>query len=161
MMKEKMNTHYTDTPALAERKHWMGVLAKSLNQELEQAWEKLEPKPEFTFLREPEMGLVMVRARAGNTGQRFHLGEMAMTRCVVMLRNGIAGHSFVAGRCPRKSELAAIFDALLQDPIRHDEIADSLIQTLVRTQAERKAKKLSESGATKVEFFTMIRGEDE
>lgn len=157
----KIQNTNTDGFSVAERQHWMGVLAKGLDQELEQAWDELHSKPEFTFLREPEVGLTMVRARAGNTGQRFHLGEMAMTRCVVALESGITGHSYVAGRCPRKAELAAIFDALLQDPGRHKDLYASIIQPMVRSEEDRKSKKLAQTAATKVEFFTMIRGEDE
>ncbi|PBP63203.1 phosphonate C-P lyase system protein PhnG, partial [Pseudomonas syringae] len=35
-----------------------------------------------------------------------------------------------------------------------------LIKPLARAQAERRARKDAEAAATKVEFFTLVRGED-
>ena len=67
-------------------------------------------------MRGPETGLVMVRGRAGGSGSPFNLGEMTVTRCTVQLGSGTAGHAYIAGRDERQAELAAVADALLQDP---------------------------------------------
>src|SRR5690606_793551 len=104
------------SPERTARQRWMSVLAKARNEELDRAWAELADKPRWRSLRKPEAGMVMVRARAGGTGGRFNLGEMTVTRCAVQLDGGATGHAYVAGRDGRKAELAALFDALLQDP---------------------------------------------
>ena len=81
-----------DQPAAADldaqRKRWMGVLARCDGTALAQRLVAFEPLPEFGYLRPPEPGSVMVRGRAGGTGVPFHLGEMTVTRCTVRLGDG-------------------------------------------------------------------------
>ena len=100
------------------RRRWMAALAKAAPGALERAWADLADRPEYGFLRRPEIGSAMVRGRAGGNGRRFNLGEMTVTRCSVRLADGTAGHAYVAGRDKRHAELAAVFDALMQDPAR-------------------------------------------
>ena len=146
--------------ATAARQAWMGLLAKAAPADLESAWDALEPKPAWRWLRKPETGLVMVRGRAGGSGQAFNLGEMTVTRCVLVTEAGVTGHAHVAGRNARHAELAAAFDALLQDETRHAALADSLLAPLTRKRAEAERQEAEAAAATKVEFFTMVRGED-
>uniref|UniRef100_UPI0016890F4D phosphonate C-P lyase system protein PhnG n=1 Tax=unclassified Calothrix TaxID=2619626 RepID=UPI0016890F4D len=64
---------------------------------LEKLVKNLGNLPEYSFLRSPEIGLAMVRGRAGGTGEAFNLGEITMTRCVVQLENleeAIAGFGY-------------------------------------------------------------------
>lgn len=70
------------------RQRWMKVLAKASLEDLEDAVQKTGSRPDYQFLRNPETGMVMVRARAGGTGQRFNLGEITVTRCVVRTDDG-------------------------------------------------------------------------
>jgi alpha-D-ribose 1-methylphosphonate 5-triphosphate synthase subunit PhnG len=142
------------------RRHWISVLAKADRAELESAWAHLSPQPAYSLLRRPETGLVMIRGRIGGTGDRFNLGEMTMTRCAVRMDQGAAsttGFSFVAGRDHRHAELAAVFDALLQDPTRRSELHRALIEPLAQAQQERRRRRAAETAATRVEFFTMVR----
>ena len=80
----------------------------------------------YRVLRGPEAGLVMVRGRAGGGGAPFNLGEMTATRCTVRTEAGFVGHAYVAGRNERQAELAALADALLQDPAAADRIAGQM-----------------------------------
>ena len=82
------------------------------------------------MLRGPEAGLVMVRGRAGGGGSPFNLGEMTVTRCTVRTETGFVGHAYVAGRESRRAELAALVDALMQDPDRCAEIETAVIAPL-------------------------------
>lgn len=141
------------------RRFWMGLLAKSPVAEVENAWDGLENKPEFCFLRQPETGLIMVRAKAGGEGARFNLGEMLVTRCTVRIGSGQVGCAFIMGRSHRHAELAAIFDALLQNRNRHDEIRARVIDPLERIYQENLKKKSEKVAATKVDFYTLVRGE--
>src|SRR5580692_3071512 len=100
------------------RQHWMSVLARAPAEAIESALTRLGPLPVWTRVRGPETGLVMVRGRAGGSGSPFNLGEMTVTRCTVRMNSGLAGHAYVSGRDERQAELAAVADALLQDPAR-------------------------------------------
>ena len=136
----------------------MSVLAKAATDELEAAWESLGAQPTFDFLRRPETGLVMVRGRAGGVGAQFNLGEMTVTRCSVRLSDGRIGHAYVGGRDRRKSELAAVFDALLQGEGTRNGLEDTLIAPLAEAQSRRCEDIRARAAATRVDFFTMARG---
>lgn len=147
-------------PDIAERKRWMRVLARAPREALENAWADLAERPRYEWLRKPEAGLVMVRGRAGGTGQPFNLGEMTVTRCAVRLANGASGHAYVAGRDRRCAELAAIFDGLMQLPALQRQLQRSLIDPLDAAQTERCRLRSEKAAATKVDFFTLARGGD-
>ncbi len=140
------------------RRHWMGVLARAPEEELVGAWERLAEKPGYQLLRAPETGLAMVQARMGGTGRPFNLGEMTITRCTVRTQQGRAGHAYVPGRHPRHAELAAVFDALLQDGSCRDTLLRTLIQPLQEQEEQRRRRLALKTAATKVDFFTMVRG---
>ncbi|EGH45412.1 phosphonate metabolism protein PhnG [Pseudomonas syringae pv. pisi str. 1704B] len=55
--------------------------------------------------------------------------------------------------------MAALADAHLQGAQQAWWLSE-LIEPLARAQAERRARKDAEAAATKVEFFTLVRGED-
>lgn len=150
----------------AERPRWMAILARAVTTELEAAWNALADKPAYRLLRKPETGLVMARGRVGGDGAPFNLGEIAVTRCAVQFADGRGGFGptgfgYVAGREARKSELAALFDGLLQDPARRDALLASVIAPLAAAQARRKADTRADAARTKVDFFALERGEDE
>jgi alpha-D-ribose 1-methylphosphonate 5-triphosphate synthase subunit PhnG len=138
----------------------MSVLALATTAELEGCWAALGQTPRYTWLRRPETGLVMVRGRAGGTGARFNLGEMTVTRCTVQLDDGTLGHAWVGGRDPRHAELVAVLDALLQDVTRTAALTEVVVEPLARAQAARRAAARTRAAASRVEFFTMVRGED-
>ena len=146
------------------RQLWLAVLAKASVDELEAAWDALDSKPVYRALRPGETGLVMVRGRIGGTGQKFNLGEMTMTRAAVQLLDTAGavtwtGFGHVAGRSVRRAELVALFDALLQDPARHDGIDRAVIAPFAARHDAAKAAQATKVAASKVDFFTMVRGE--
>lgn len=144
-------------PADTERQHWMGLLARAATADLE-AWGQTAGVPEYAWLRKPETGLVMVRARAGGTGERFNLGEMTVTRCALRVAGGESGVAYVAGRSHRHAELAAVADALLQGDARAA-VERTLLAALARAEAERRGAMRRKAEATRVEFFTLVRGD--
>lgn len=151
-------------PEHAARRRWMSVLARANADELEQAIaavrETLGELPAYRLIRRPEVGMTMVRARAGGTGRPFNLGEMTMTRCTLRSDDGLVGTSYVAGRSQRHAELAALFDALLQDAARRPQVLALVIDPLARAQELRRNRRVERSAATRVDFFTVVRGED-
>lgn len=143
----------------AARARWMGVFARARAEELQDGLDMLDAPVSYTFLRRPETGLVMVRGRSGGTGNPFNLGEMSVTRCAVRLADGVVGHSYAAGRDIRKAELAAVLDALMQTDQRM-KLETGVVAPLSRKQADARALKSRKAAATKVEFFTMVRGDN-
>jgi alpha-D-ribose 1-methylphosphonate 5-triphosphate synthase subunit PhnG len=137
------------------RRHWMSVLARAAAAELESCLTASGGVPAYQRLRGPESGLVMVRGRAGGGGGKFNLGEMTVTRCTVRTAAGQVGHAYVAGRDARQAELAAVFDALLQDPARGDALRAGVIAKLADEQAAKRAEVARKAAATKVQFFAM------
>ena len=106
----------------------------------------------------------MVRGRIGGTGQPFNFGEMTMTRAAIQLVDEAGavthtGFGHIAGCSAKRAELVALFDALLLDPARHDELTTSIVDVLGARQAAEKAAGADKFAATKVDFFTMVRGE--
>jgi len=146
--------------ATATRQRWMSVLALASTDDLERGWSDLAVRPGYRRLRGPEVGLVMVRARAGGTGTRFNLGEMTVTRCSVELEDGTTGHAYAGGRDRRHAELSAVFDALLQRPATTELLQRTLVEPLARAQHARRQATATRAAASRVEFFTLVRGED-
>ena len=152
-----------DKRADASRAAWMGTLARAKPAELAARWAalcaELPDEPEWRLLRGPETGMVMVCGRAGGDGQAFNLGEMTVTRCTVRLSDGAVGHAYVAGRDGRHAEIAAAVDALMLDSRRATAEA-IVVRPLAEAQAARRDLAARQAEATKVEFFTLVRGED-
>lgn len=142
------------------RQRWLSVLAQAPLPALEAAWAAVEARPPLEPLRRPEIGLVMVRGRMGGSGRRFNLGEMTVTRCALRTAEGTVGHGYVQGRDKRKAELVAAFDALLQDPGRREALVEAVVEPLAAEQAAAAAAAARKAAATRVEFFTLVRGED-
>lgn len=153
-----MDTTLDNKPIEADgRQQWMRVLARAGSQ-LDAYGEPLRALA-YRLIRPPEIGMVMVRGRIGASGAAFNLGEMTVIRCVVQLENGCTGHSYIAGRSKPHAELAALADAHLQGG-RQQHWLDSLIAPLAQQQSAQRAAKAAQSAATKVDFMTLVRGED-
>nr|WKF60571.1 Alpha-D-ribose 1-methylphosphonate 5-triphosphate synthase subunit PhnG [Paraburkholderia busanensis] len=149
------------------RRAWMAVLARTSRADLEAALQRAlhgRPAPAYDWLRPPEIGLAMVRGRVGGSGDPFNLGEATVTRATLRLRVaegetaavGVACH---LGRDRRRAELAALADALLQLPEHRDALHRQLIEPFAAQQAGQRAARREEAAATRVEFFTMVRGD--
>lgn len=145
----------------AERCRRLEILARADRELLESVWASLGEPAAFRRLKQPETGLVMLRARAGGTGRQFNFGEMTLTRCVVALEaDGLMGVGYVPGRDTRKAELVALFDALAQRAGFAERIEREIVQPVAQTRADARRRRDAKVAATKVDFFTMVRGED-
>lgn len=142
------------------RKEWLSLLAKAPRELVGKFAGYLDgDAPGFTWLRAPETGGVMVQGRAGGTGDAFNLGEMTVTRCSLRLESGEVGHGYVQGRSREKARLAALCDALMQTG-RASEVRERVLEPVAAEMASVRARRKAKADATKVEFFTMVRGED-
>lgn len=142
-----------------DRRGWMGLLARAPEARLMALWQGYAPQPGFDWLRRPEIGAVMVRGRMGGTGAPFNLGEMTVTRCSLALADGTVGHAYVQGRGKARAEAAALIDALMQTPAA-EAVRKSILDPLAEGMAAARETRAAKAAATKVDFFTLVRGED-
>ena len=119
--------------------------------------------PSYVWLRRPEIGLAMVRARTGGTGQQFNLGEMSVTRCALRLSSGEMGVAYVAGRDAQHAAWAAVFDALLQSDsaAQVEQVEQIVLAPIEQALAAQRALTEARAEATRVDFMTMVREENE
>lgn len=142
----------------AGRKRALDVLAAAPARALAERWERFGDKPQHQRLRGPETGLVMVRGRIGGGGAPFNLGEATVSRASVRIITGEVGHGYCLGRDLDKAEAIAVIDALRQrEPTRVDA---EIIAPLEALMAGADAKRADETAATRVDFFTMVRGDN-
>lgn len=143
----------------ADRKAWMSLLAKAPKGRVAELLDATMQRPNFAWLRAPEIGSSMVRARAGGTGAPFNLGEVTVTRCALTLESGEVGHAYIQGRRKADAEAAALVDALMQGEAV-ELLSKSVLEPLRTEQATKRSDRATKAAATKVEFFSMARGED-
>lgn len=135
------------------------VLALTPRERLEPRWSALGIDCPHRRVRGPETGMAMVRGRMGATGSAFNLGEMTMARASVTLEDGALGHGWVRGRDLRHAELIALIDACAQQEALRERIDSELIAPLAEELAAHHAEASRTAAATRVDFFTMVRGE--
>lgn len=148
------------------RRARLSMLARAPEAELLALWESWldgRREPAHEMLRPPEIGTVMVRGRAGATGAPFNLGEMTVTRASVRLSDGAGqgsvGHGHVQGRSRDGARVAALIDALCEAG-QADALEAAILGPLRRSAERRKVERAQKAAATKVEFFTMVRGDN-
>ncbi|MBN2232284.1 MAG: phosphonate C-P lyase system protein PhnG [Deltaproteobacteria bacterium] len=142
------------------RPEWIKLLARAGVADLEGVIDDIPVEVRYTFLKPPETGLLMAQGRTGGDGAPFNLGEVPVTRCVVAIEgSGTRGFACVLGRAPRKAELAAVIDALMQHPLHHNRLRDGFFDDCRRRLAAREQEARTAAAATRVDFFTMVRGD--
>lgn len=146
------------------RAAWLGLLARSdpalLAARVEALTAEMDPVPTSRWLRAPETGSTMIRGRTGGTGAPFNLGEMTVTRCTLALQDGTVGHAMVPGRDRAHAERVALADALLCRPATRAMVEREVLAPLTDAAEARARDGAEKAEATKVDFFTMVRGED-
>jgi len=143
------------------RRRAMGLLARALASELAEPLKQRFPDHGAKDLKPVETGLVMLRGRAGGDGAPFNLGEATVTRAVVELPGGERGYAHVLGRDAERARLAAILDALWKKPHQRRMVETCVLEPIAERLEAVRAKKSAVIAATRVDFFTLRRGEDE
>ncbi len=151
--------HGPGAPALT-RQEWLGLMARAPGRRLAELSRASGITAPFAWLRPPEIGTIMIRGRAGGTGAPFNLGEMTVTRASLRLESGQVGHGHVQGRDKAAAEWAALIDALMQTD-RAPAIATAVLTPLAQEMAASAQTRAEKAAATRVEFFTLVRGEDQ
>ncbi|AXK82717.1 phosphonate C-P lyase system protein PhnG [Pseudolabrys taiwanensis] len=143
-----------------ERRAVMAVLAGAQADDIAGGLARIDGLSDFTELRPAETGLVMLRGRIGGDGAPFNAGEATVTRAAVQIASGEKGFAYVLGRDARKARLAALCDALWQSAAHRPAIEQHVLAPLRGAQDERRALRRAQTAATRVDFFTLVRGED-
>jgi alpha-D-ribose 1-methylphosphonate 5-triphosphate synthase subunit PhnG len=142
----------------ARRKAAMAVLAHSAATDIAAHLEAMA-LPAHEDLREPENGLVMVRGRVGGDGAPFNLGEATVSRAAVRLSTGEVGFGYTLGRDRHKAMLIALCDAMVQSSEFAAAVESDVIAPLRAVMIEQRTRKAAETAATRVDFYTLVRGE--
>ncbi|WP_276571574.1 phosphonate C-P lyase system protein PhnG [Bradyrhizobium sp. dw_78] len=147
-----------DNGKQALRKAAMAVLAYSDAAQIAARLDMMA-LPAHEDLREPENGLVMVRGRVGGDGAPFNLGEATVSRAAVRLVTGEVGFGYTLGRDRQKARLIALCDALIQTAGHADMVEAQVLAPLRAVVASDRHRRARETAATRVDFYTMVRGE--
>jgi len=142
----------------AQRKAAMAVLAHADAVDISGRLAALAV-PAHENLREPENGLVMVRGRIGGDGAPFNLGEATVSRAAVRLATGEVGFGYTLGRDREKARMIALCDAMVQSAELAGAIETEVVAPLRAAKIERQNRKVAEAAATRVDFYTLVRGE--
>jgi alpha-D-ribose 1-methylphosphonate 5-triphosphate synthase subunit PhnG len=145
-------------PKQAQRKAAMAVLAHSDAAEISGRLEAIA-LPAHEDLREPENGLVMVRGRIGGDGAPFNLGEATVSRAAVRLTTGEVGFGYALGRDGEKARMIALCDAMVQSDQFAGAVEMQVIAPLRAAIIAERSRKAAEAAATRVDFYTLVRGE--
>ena len=147
--------------AVAARRSVMAVLAEARLEEIEQGLSAIAAgSVGYVEVRAPETGLVLLRGRIGGDGAAFNFGEATVTRAAVQLASGEVGFAYVLGRDHGKARLSAVCDALWQSG-HHRAALEREVLAPIRTRlAAERAQQRAQTAATRVDFFTLVRGED-
>lgn len=149
----------------ANRREALAVLARADSTEIARGLRQLDDgKPgsalSYSEPRPPEVGLVMLRGRIGSRGAPFNAGEATVTRAAVQLSTGEMGFGYVLGRDHDKARLVALCDALWQVEDKRGAIETHVLTPLRQQQKEASHLARERTAATRVDFFTLVRGED-
>ena len=115
--------------------------------------------PAHEELREPENGLVMVRGRIGGDGAPFNLGEATVSRAAVRLATGEVGFGYTLGRDREKARMIALCDAMVQSGEFANAVETGVLAPLQAAVISMQDRKAAETAATRVDFYTLVRGE--
>jgi alpha-D-ribose 1-methylphosphonate 5-triphosphate synthase subunit PhnG len=142
----------------------MAMLADAATAEIARGIESvgasLGALPAHDAIRPPECGLVMVQGRIGGDGAPFNVGEATVSRAAVRLQSGETGIGYVLGRDREKARLIAICDALVQTDRYRAAVEEHVVAPIRARLLAARRREAEQTAATKVDFFTLVRGED-
>lgn len=137
------------------RQNWLGVLARSPFEELTRRSAPILEGVSYTWLRQPETGLLRLQGRLDGAGDRFNLADMTVTRCAVKSEDGEVGIGYVTGRASAHCTLVARLDAQLQQELLRPTLLEQLIAPLQEQLQHKIARENRQTQTSRVRFFTL------
>ena len=150
----------TNDDAVPRRRAAMAVLADASTAEIARGMQSIGALPAHDAIRAPECGLVMMQGRIGGDGAPFNVGEATVSRAAVKLASGETGFGYVLGRDRDKARLIALCDALVQTKDYSSAVENKVVAPLRSRLDAQRDTRARQVAATKVDFFTLVRGED-
>jgi alpha-D-ribose 1-methylphosphonate 5-triphosphate synthase subunit PhnG len=152
--------NHSSDPRRPARRRAMEAFAASDARTLATAWDAIAGEVPVTSLRGPEVGLVMLQGRIGGSGAPFNIGEASVTRASMRLASGEVGHAMIMGRDADHARLAAQLDAGWQRDDWRAAIEAMVVGPALARREEADRRSAEETEATRVDFFTMVRGDE-
>lgn len=143
----------------SDRQKWMALLGSASVKDLATAKLEMAVDVDWKVIKKPEVGMLMVQSGSDGSHPAFNLGEMSVTKCVLEVQGQYLGYAMIPGSSTTHAELAALFDGLLQHPDYRDDLNENLIRMLDEKQRDKDRQLEKDVADTKVEFFTLKRGE--
>ncbi|WP_059287560.1 phosphonate C-P lyase system protein PhnG [Aquitalea magnusonii] len=141
------------------RQYWLSLLAHSPAPRLAELLQQhLPPAADISWLRRAQTGLVMLQGRSGGSAAASIWARSASPAPAAQIA-GWLGHGWVRGSDGQHAELIAQADALLQNPQYYPPLQAALLQPLQQELSARREQSARAAAASKVEFFTMVRGD--
>jgi alpha-D-ribose 1-methylphosphonate 5-triphosphate synthase subunit PhnG len=145
---------------VAARRAALALLVEATAEELARLLANVATLPAHEVVRQPETGLVMVQGRIGGDGAPFNVGEATVSRAAVRLASGELGFGHVLGREREKARLVALCDALMQSAPHRAALEREVLAPLRARVATERRLAAARTAATKVDFFTLVRGDN-
>ena len=141
-----------------------GLLGQSPLEDLSQWVDRVKEKGAIAILKEPQAGLIMMRAKESAADTVFNLGEVLVSDCTVTV-DGHLGYGLVLGNKPRRAEAAAILDAVFQTADKKWIELKTAMQPWLEEQKLNRQKKeqweFERIAHSKVDFETMAGGRED
>lgn len=142
-------------PDAGERTRWLRAMSLGPWPMLDELSRFLLSAYRFEWLRRPETGLVMAQGRIGDSGERFNLAEVPVTRCVVRSMFDTAGVGYVTGRSHRRAAVIARMDAMLQVPSTRQVLWADVIEPLEEAISAERSRRAAAAETSRVRFYTI------
>ncbi len=136
---------------MSERARRFRLIADGSDPTLRELAQKLSGEDGFELVREPEVGMVMMRATDIVEGIPFNLGEVLVTQAEVEV-GGKRGWFMVMGRNARRALDGAIIDAAAEASHPMWEEAEKALLADREAMARRRRREWGEIMKTKVDF---------
>lgn len=141
----------------SERAHWLRVLSLANDTDLEEVVAASQIEARCQLVSGPTTGIITLRARIAGKGNKFNVGDVCVTKAEVLFDQFTSGYATVTGGAGRRAQLVAMIDAAMSASV-----VVELPNYIKQLELKRKAfehQRQAEASKTKVDFFTMVRGE--
>lgn len=137
-----------------EKRKLSYILAHTDIEKLKKEVEKLKTNHKISKVKEPEIGLAMVKVKDGVYNKNFYIGEILITECSVHF-DGTLGIGIIQDDNPEKAYFMSVIDAAFNCKNFNKE---ELTKTIEKWKQEIKDKYIEEKAmveGSKVKFETM------
>lgn len=137
-----------------EKRKLSYILAHTDIEKLKKEVEKLKTNHKISKVKEPEIGLAMVKVKDGVYNENFYIGEILITECSVHF-DGTLGIGIIQDDNPEKAYFMSVIDAAFNCKNFNKE---ELTKTIEKWKQEIKDKYIEEKAmveGSKVKFETM------